>query len=120
MSTAHTGTDAAEPRPADLPAAVARSASRYRALAIVAQVLASVRTMFRMMTHETSDPGEITEAFDVMGVTGPDPVATLLAQLPRPATPDRICTELIERTRPALSSGDWHDDRTVVSFAWGG
>jgi phosphoserine phosphatase RsbU/P len=58
----------------------------------------------------------ITEAFDMLGATG-DPVAALLAQMPRPLVPAHICDALIDRTSPALSMGDWQDDRTVVAFA---
>ena len=57
----------------------------------------------------------ITEAFEEMGLYG-DPVATLLAQMPDPLVPARICDLLIERTAPA-ASGEWQDDRTVVAFA---
>lgn len=59
----------------------------------------------------------ITEALDVLGLTETDPVAGLLAQLPRPISPRRLCDALIERTAPALTSGEWQDDRTVVAFA---
>jgi serine phosphatase RsbU (regulator of sigma subunit) len=59
----------------------------------------------------------ITEAFDVLGLAGTDPVAALLAQVPRPLLPAGICDALIERTAAALSSGEWQDDRTVVAFA---
>ena len=60
----------------------------------------------------------ITEAFDVLGVSGADPVAAAVSEVPPPLTPARICDALIERTAPALSSGEWQDDRTVVAFAW--
>jgi serine phosphatase RsbU (regulator of sigma subunit) len=59
----------------------------------------------------------ITEAFDMLGMTGDDPVAGLLAQLPPQPTPKRICDALIERTAQALVSGEWQDDRTVVVVA---
>jgi len=61
----------------------------------------------------------ITEAFDILGLTVADPIATLLAQLPRPLAPRRLCDALIERTANALASGDWQDDRTVVAVAFG-
>ena len=59
----------------------------------------------------------ITEAFDVLGMANGDPVAALVAHLPQPLVPARICSALIEQTAPALSRGDWQDDRTVVAFA---
>ena len=59
----------------------------------------------------------ITEAFDELGLAGDDPAATLLAHLPQPPSPARICDSLIEQTAPALHSHDWQDDRTVVAFA---
>lgn len=59
----------------------------------------------------------ITEAFDVLDLAGTDPVAALLAQVPRPLAPRRICDALIERTAAALTTGEWQDDRTVVAFA---
>jgi sigma-B regulation protein RsbU (phosphoserine phosphatase) len=60
----------------------------------------------------------ITEAFDVLGVSETDRIASVVAQAPRPLAPTRICDALIERTAAALSSGDgdWQDDRTVVAF----
>ena len=57
----------------------------------------------------------ITEAFDVLGLSEIDPIASLVAKSPRPLTPTRVCDALIERTAPALTSGDWQDDRTVVA-----
>ena len=60
----------------------------------------------------------ITEAFDVLGVANGDPVATVVAHLPQLLVPTRICDALIDQTAPALSSDDWQDDRTVVSFAF--
>ena len=60
----------------------------------------------------------ITEAFDVLGLANGDPVAALVAHVPQPLVPTRICDALIQHTAPALSSGDWQDDRTVVSFAF--
>ena len=60
----------------------------------------------------------ITEAFEMIGMDG-DPVARLLVQLEGPLLPARICDTLIERSAPALSTGDWQDDRTVVAFALG-
>ena len=60
----------------------------------------------------------ITEAFDVLGVANGDPVAAVVAHLPQPLVPTRICNALIDQTAPALSSDDWQDDRTVVSFAF--
>lgn len=62
----------------------------------------------------------ITEALDVLGLSGRDPVAALLAEVPRPLTPQRICDVLIARTAPALTTGEWQDDRTVVAFAFSG
>jgi Stage II sporulation protein E (SpoIIE) len=59
----------------------------------------------------------ITEAFDVLGLANGDPVAALVAHVPQPMVPIRICNALIEHTAPALASGDWQDDRTVVAFA---
>jgi serine phosphatase RsbU (regulator of sigma subunit) len=59
----------------------------------------------------------ITEALDVLGQTEADPVAALLALVPRPITPRRLCDALIERTAAALTSGEWQDDRTVVAFS---
>jgi len=59
----------------------------------------------------------ITEAFDVLGVANGDPVAALVAHVPQPLVPTRICDALIQHTAPALSSNDWQDDRTVVAFA---
>ena len=59
----------------------------------------------------------ITEAFDVLGMANGDPVAALVAHLPQPLVPAHICGALIEQTAPALSRGDWQDDRTVVAFA---
>lgn len=58
----------------------------------------------------------ITEAFDVLGVSEADPIASLVARTPRPLAPARVCDVLIERTAAALTSGDWQDDRTVVAF----
>ncbi len=60
----------------------------------------------------------ITEAFDVLGLANGDPVAALVAHMPHPLVPARICNALIDQTAPALSSDDWQDDRTVVSFAF--
>ena len=60
----------------------------------------------------------ITEAFDMLGRVGDDPVTALVAHLPQPPIPTRICNALIEQTAPALTSGDWQDDRTVVAFAF--
>jgi len=59
----------------------------------------------------------ITEAFDMLGVPGGDRVAAVLATLPRPLAPTLICDALIDRTAPALTTGAWQDDRTVVAFA---
>jgi serine phosphatase RsbU (regulator of sigma subunit) len=59
----------------------------------------------------------ITEAFDVLDGEHGDSVTNLLAHLPTPATPQRVCDALIECTAPALAAGDWQDDRTVVAFA---
>jgi len=50
------------------------------------------------------------------GMAG-DPIATVLAEMPRPLVPALICDALIERTAPASSDGDGQDDRTVVAFA---
>lgn len=61
----------------------------------------------------------ITEAFEAMGKSQGDSVAAVTAHLPRPVTPSRICSALIEQTEPALAGGEWQDDRTVVSFALG-
>jgi hypothetical protein len=51
-------------------------------------------------------------------VSGTDPIASIVAQLPHPPTPDGICDALIDRTAGALSSDrvEWQDDRTVVAF----
>jgi hypothetical protein len=59
----------------------------------------------------------MTEAFDLIGRVNGDPVTALLAHLPQPPNPTRICDALIEQTAPALANGDWQDDRTVVAFA---
>jgi serine phosphatase RsbU (regulator of sigma subunit) len=59
----------------------------------------------------------VTEAFDVLDIAKDDPVAALIAHVPTPLVPTRICDALIEQTAPALSRGDWQDDRTVVAFA---
>ena len=59
----------------------------------------------------------ITEAFDALGFANGDSTAALVAHLPQPMAPLRICNALIEQTAPALSSGDWQDDRTVVAFS---
>jgi len=59
----------------------------------------------------------ITEAFDELGLARDDLVSTLVAHLPQPPTPVRICDALIDRTAPALQGREWHDDRTVVAFA---
>jgi stage II sporulation SpoE-like protein len=59
----------------------------------------------------------ITEAFDVLGRVNGDPVTALVGHLPQPPIPTRICDALIEQTAPALTNGDWQDDRTVVAFA---
>jgi serine phosphatase RsbU (regulator of sigma subunit) len=61
----------------------------------------------------------ITEAFDELHLPGTDAIASLVAALPEPRTPDRICDLLIARTTPALSrdASGWQDDRTVVAFA---
>ena len=59
----------------------------------------------------------ITEAFDALGVANGDPVAAVVAHLPQLLVPTHICNALIDHTAPALSSDDWQDDRTVVSFA---
>jgi serine phosphatase RsbU (regulator of sigma subunit) len=60
----------------------------------------------------------ITEALQELGVSGTDPIASIVAQLPHPPTPDGICDALIDRTAAALSSDrvKWQDDRTVVAF----
>ena len=55
---------------------------------------------------------------DVLGVANGDPVAAIVAHLPQHLVPSRICNALIDHTAPALSSDDWQDDRTVVSFAF--
>lgn len=59
----------------------------------------------------------ITEALDVLGRVNGDPVTALVAHLPQPPIPTGICNALIEQTAPALTDGDWQDDRTVVAFA---
>jgi len=61
----------------------------------------------------------ITEAFDEMGLSATDPIGSVLSALPRPIDPERICTELIARTAPALKEdgSGWQDDRTVVALA---
>lgn len=59
----------------------------------------------------------ITEALDVLGLMAGDPAAALLAQVPHPISPRRLCDALIERTAAALTSGEWQDDRTVVAFS---
>lgn len=59
----------------------------------------------------------ITEAFDVLAVAETDPIVSVVARIPDPLVPTRICDALIERTAAALSSPDWQDDRTVVAFA---
>ena len=59
----------------------------------------------------------ITEAFDILGLANGDPVAALVAHVPQPLVPTRICDALIQQTTPALSRDDWQDDRTVVAFA---
>ena len=59
----------------------------------------------------------ITEAFDALGLANGDPVAVLVAHLPQPLTPMRICDALIHQTATAASRDDWQDDRTVVAFA---
>ena len=59
----------------------------------------------------------ITEAFDVLGLSETNPIASLVWQAPRPLAPTLICDALIERTAAALMGGDWQDDRTVVVFA---
>jgi stage II sporulation SpoE-like protein len=60
----------------------------------------------------------ITDAFDELGLSGTDPIASLIAQMTDPPAPDRICDALIDRTAPALASdgSGWQDDRTVVAF----
>lgn len=60
----------------------------------------------------------ITEAFDELGLSGTDEIASLVAQLPHPAEPDRICEALMARTAPALApnGSGWQDDRTVVAL----
>ena len=59
----------------------------------------------------------ITEAFDVLGLAHGDAVTALVAHLPQPLMPARICNALIEQTAAALSRDGWQDDRTVVAFA---
>lgn len=59
----------------------------------------------------------ITEAFDLLGLAQGDPVAALVARLPQPLTPMRVCDALIHQTAPAVSRNAWQDDRTVVAFA---
>jgi hypothetical protein len=59
----------------------------------------------------------ITEALDILGLVGGDPVAALVAQLPHPLAPRHLCDALIERTAAALTRGEWQDGRTVVAFA---
>ncbi len=59
----------------------------------------------------------ITDAIDLLGVDAANPVEALIAMLPHPPDPARVCDALIERTTPALKPGDWEDDRTVVAFA---
>jgi hypothetical protein len=60
----------------------------------------------------------ITEAFDELHLSGTDPIASVVAELPDPPAPDRICDALITRTAPALArdGSEWQDDRTVVAF----
>ena len=60
----------------------------------------------------------ITEAFDELGLSGADEIAALVARLPNPVVPDRICEILMQRTLPALArnASGWQDDRTVVAF----
>jgi serine phosphatase RsbU (regulator of sigma subunit) len=60
----------------------------------------------------------ITEAFEVLGVATGDSAPALVAHVPQPPSPTRICHALIEQTARALSNADWQDDRTVVAFAW--
>jgi hypothetical protein len=51
-------------------------------------------------------------------LSGTDPIASVVSDLPDPPAPDRICDAPIARTAPALA-GDgsgWQDDRTVVAF----
>lgn len=57
----------------------------------------------------------ITEALDFLGFGGDS--LPLPANVPGSLEPTQICEGLIERTAPALASGEWQDDRTVVAFA---
>jgi sigma-B regulation protein RsbU (phosphoserine phosphatase) len=59
----------------------------------------------------------ITEAFDMLDPANGDSVTALVAHLPQPLLPTRICDALIDQTAPAMSRDDWQDDRTVVAFA---
>jgi sigma-B regulation protein RsbU (phosphoserine phosphatase) len=59
----------------------------------------------------------ITEAFDILEGTSGDSVAAIVAHLPQPLLPTRICDALIDQTAAAMSKDGWQDDRTVVAFA---
>lgn len=62
----------------------------------------------------------ITDAIDLLGVEAASPADALIALLPDPPDPARVCDTLIERTTPAMKPGEWEDDRTVVAFALDG
>jgi serine phosphatase RsbU (regulator of sigma subunit) len=59
----------------------------------------------------------ITEALEALGPADGQSVAALVAAMPSPLVPSRICDALIDHTAAALLTGDWRDDRTVVAFA---
>lgn len=59
----------------------------------------------------------ITEALEILGTADGHSVPALVAAMPPPLIPSRICDSLIDYTASALSSSDWTDDRTVVAFA---
>jgi serine phosphatase RsbU (regulator of sigma subunit) len=59
----------------------------------------------------------ITEALEILGTADGHSVPALVAAMPPPLIPSRICETLIDYTASALSSSEWTDDRTVVAFA---